>query len=352
MFSACAAAVPGCWWAGLALALAGRAAVFVAVAARPDLRLDRLPAPLRRIRDGPIFVAIPLGLLTTAAFDALSRTRGLGPLAAAASAGAAAGPGPRHGATGRGAGAGDGVRGRGGGGAAGGSSAFPVGRHVGFWAIPVVVLALNAFWWLPAIWLVSTKGGWDLAFDHPEPVLGRLWQIVASERPTDRDGALGCGSGGRGRACAAPAGARPLASGHSWRPGFSGATWRGPSGRSTPSSQAGKRTPFTRGGARGGIAARRGRRSAPGRAGPGGSTDGMALGMVLVGLRLFGPALAESLEVRLRGPPAVPLEPPHSPIPLDRRSRTGARQARRAAPVRGRGEVAARLPRHLPRRPL
>ena len=38
---------------------------------------------------------------------------------------------------------------------------------VGVWLIPVVVLVVNAFWWLPGLWLWSTKGPSDFAFYHP-----------------------------------------------------------------------------------------------------------------------------------------------------------------------------------------
>jgi hypothetical protein len=62
---------------------------------------------------------------------------------------------------------------------------FPTSRHVGFWAIPVLVLAVNAFWWLPAIRLASTKGPSDQAFAHPEPVLGRLWAILNETNPIE-----------------------------------------------------------------------------------------------------------------------------------------------------------------------
>ena len=51
-------------------------------------------------------------------------------------------------------------------------------RHLGVWLIPACVLALNAFWWVPGIWLSSTKGPSDFAFHHPEGVLGRLAQII------------------------------------------------------------------------------------------------------------------------------------------------------------------------------
>ena len=51
-------------------------------------------------------------------------------------------------------------------------------RHLGVWLIPVVVLAVNAFWWLPGVWLSSTKGPSDFAFNHPEGVFVRLAQII------------------------------------------------------------------------------------------------------------------------------------------------------------------------------
>jgi hypothetical protein len=57
-------------------------------------------------------------------------------------------------------------------------------RHLGVWLIPVFVLATNAFWWLPGVWLSTTKGPSDFAFNHPEGVLSRLTQIIGgSEAP-------------------------------------------------------------------------------------------------------------------------------------------------------------------------
>jgi hypothetical protein len=52
--------------------------------------------------------------------------------------------------------------------------------HIAVWMIPVVVLAANAFWWLPGIWLASTKGESGFTFNHPEGVLTRLVEIVNS----------------------------------------------------------------------------------------------------------------------------------------------------------------------------
>ena len=59
---------------------------------------------------------------------------------------------------------------------------LPVLRHAGVWLLPVVVLAANAFWWLPGVWLASTKGPSDFAFNHSsEGVLPRLLQIMLTE---------------------------------------------------------------------------------------------------------------------------------------------------------------------------
>jgi len=58
----------------------------------------------------------------------------------------------------------------------------PLG-HIAVWVIPLVVLAVNSFWWLPGIWLAATKGKSDFAFVHPEGVANRLVQIAASEPP-------------------------------------------------------------------------------------------------------------------------------------------------------------------------
>jgi hypothetical protein len=59
---------------------------------------------------------------------------------------------------------------------------FPLGRHLGVWLIPVVVLAANVFWWLPGLWLAGTKGPSDFAFAHSSEHLGRrLLQIFTTE---------------------------------------------------------------------------------------------------------------------------------------------------------------------------
>ena len=112
-------------------------------------------------------------------------------------------------------------------------------RHLGVWLIPIVVLAANAFWWLPGIWLASTKGASDFAFSHSrESVVARLVQIVTTEAPVQslilalgparpaRPRSRRSGSGlGAGRVSASRA--------------SSGATWPAARSRSTSSSPAG-----------------------------------------------------------------------------------------------------------------
>ena len=55
--------------------------------------------------------------------------------------------------------------------------------HIAVWAIPLLALALNGFWWLPGIWLRGTKGASDFVLNHPEGVLQRLKQIPSTESP-------------------------------------------------------------------------------------------------------------------------------------------------------------------------
>jgi len=60
---------------------------------------------------------------------------------------------------------------------------FPIFRHLGVWLIPILVLAANAFWWLPGLWLYETKGQSDFAFAHPEGWRQRLVQLFFTEPP-------------------------------------------------------------------------------------------------------------------------------------------------------------------------
>jgi hypothetical protein len=58
---------------------------------------------------------------------------------------------------------------------------YPISRHVGVALLPLAVLALNAFWWLPGIYLASTKGDSSFTFVHTEPIDGRLLGILVKE---------------------------------------------------------------------------------------------------------------------------------------------------------------------------
>jgi hypothetical protein len=61
---------------------------------------------------------------------------------------------------------------------------LPASRHLGFWAIAPVVLAANAFWWVPGLRLASTKGGSDFAFSHSaESVWWRVGDIFWDDAP-------------------------------------------------------------------------------------------------------------------------------------------------------------------------
>ncbi|MDG3005367.1 hypothetical protein [Paludisphaera mucosa] len=66
-----------------------------------------------------------------------------------------------------------------------GGHGLPISRHLGVWTVPIVVLALNAFWWAPALWLGSTKGESGFAFFHPEGSLARITQLFTSEAPAE-----------------------------------------------------------------------------------------------------------------------------------------------------------------------
>jgi hypothetical protein len=56
--------------------------------------------------------------------------------------------------------------------------------HAAVWLVPVMVLAVNAFWWMPGLYLASTKGDSSFAFSHSgESLIGRLSQIIWTEAP-------------------------------------------------------------------------------------------------------------------------------------------------------------------------
>jgi hypothetical protein len=64
------------------------------------------------------------------------------------------------------------------------SAAWTRRGHLAVSLMPAVVLALNAFWWLPGVFLASTKGDSSFAFSHSgENLAERLAQIFWSEPP-------------------------------------------------------------------------------------------------------------------------------------------------------------------------
>jgi hypothetical protein len=176
---------------------------------------------------------------------------------------------------------------------------FPISRHVGLVAIVPIVLLINAFWILPGYWLSSTAGKSDFVFAHPESVLKRLGEIVWTEAPIETI-ALGLGLVGlaalarRQPEAAAGIGGLILAGfGWGYLAGFS--RWLDPlqPGRHTY-------TCYSAACLAGGIGLdevlTRLRSTRLGR------LDRSALiGLVLVGVRLFGPALVASHQMRFGG---------------------------------------------------
>lgn len=184
------------------------------------------------------------------------------------------------------------------------SGSFPRSRHLGVWLIPLVVLVANAFWWVPGLWLASTKGASDFAFAHPEGVLTRLGQIVTVEAPIE---SLLWGAGLVGLALLARC-ERVLGAGLI---GFIGAAffWGYLAGglRSLDFLQPGRHTYAVYTGltlaSALGIAEILNRlaRAEAGENRP--RLDRWAvIGLILIGLRLFGPAMQASVLSRVAGP--------------------------------------------------
>jgi hypothetical protein len=178
---------------------------------------------------------------------------------------------------------------------------LPASRHLGFWGIPVVVLAVNAFWWVPVLRLWSTQAGTDPSFTHPEPVLGRLWQIVASPSVPAIEVVLwglapaGVAVFGRRRRDAAVALAGFLAAGLFW--GYLAGFYR-----ALDPFQPGRQTYalYTAAALAAGIAVD----EAAARLRATGAVRldrWLAAAAILLALRLFGPDLAASLTLRLQG---------------------------------------------------
>ena len=173
--------------------------------------------------------------------------------------------------------------------------------HIGVWLVPVVVLAINAFWWLPGVFLASTKGDSGFAFSHSgENLVERLAKIVWSEAPIESI-LLGAGLPGLWLLCRRAPDTGPALM------GFCGAGlgWgylAGASG-SLDFLQPGRHTFALYSGLS--IAAASALEEALRRL-RGGTSAGPRLdrwaiaAMLLVGLRILGPSLVDSVRVHLR----------------------------------------------------
>jgi hypothetical protein len=176
---------------------------------------------------------------------------------------------------------------------------LPATRHLGVWAIPALVLAVNAFWWLPGIWLASTKGPSGFAFAHPEGVLVRLRQVVWSEAPIQSVlvalGALGLVALARADRVGAAGLIGFVAAGFGWGYLAGGL-------RSLDFLQPGRHTYAFYSGLS--LASAVGLSGVLDRLkeGAGGRLDRWAAaGLVVVGMRLFGPAVVETVQSRMGG---------------------------------------------------
>jgi hypothetical protein len=173
------------------------------------------------------------------------------------------------------------------------------GRHAGVWLLVVVALAVNAFWWWPGIWLASTKGPSDIAFFHPEPVWDRLRQIVESAPSIEAMlwalAPIGLVALARRDPVSAAGLVGFLGAGFAWGylAGFS---------RSLDALQPGRHTYALYAAAA--LAAGIGAAEIVNRVGRRGRFAGWwaPVAFLLVGLRLFGPALEGSIRARLQGP--------------------------------------------------
>lgn len=177
---------------------------------------------------------------------------------------------------------------------------WPWSRHLGIVVIPLLVLTANAFWWLPGLWLASTKGPSGFAFAHPEGVGLRLEKVLTAEAPIQSvliaAGTLGLASlARRDRIQAAGLGGF-IAAGFFWgylAGGFRALDFLQP-GRHTFAFYSGLA-----------LASGIGLTEVLARLGeaPGIRLDRWALaGLLLVGTRFFGPILVGSVGARLRGP--------------------------------------------------
>ncbi|RUL88434.1 hypothetical protein TsocGM_06880 [Tautonia sociabilis] len=179
-------------------------------------------------------------------------------------------------------------------------------RHLGLWLMPPIVLAANAFWWLPAVSLRETRDPRGLGFYHTEPVWQRLGQILGLVEPVQgpiqavllAGAAVGLAAmGGKRRSSAVALGV------------FVGAAffWGYLAGafRQFDPMEPGRNTfaLYTGAAVAAGIgwsSVRARLRSSPGRL-----DRWAAVGLMLVGIRLFAPAMLGGISARV-GRDAVP----------------------------------------------
>ncbi len=186
---------------------------------------------------------------------------------------------------------------------------FPLSRHLGFWAIGPVVLAANAFWWVPGLLLAATKAGSENAFAHPEPVGRRLWEILWKSREIQTVllalGLIGLALRARRDAVATAGLAGFLAAGFFW--GYLAGAFRG-----LDPLQPGRHTYalFTAASVAAGIAL--GDVLGRLRSDQGPRLDRwLAVALVVIGFRVFGPILEVMHRIRAGGPePALSSRPP------------------------------------------
>ncbi len=176
------------------------------------------------------------------------------------------------------------------------------GFQLAVWMIPVIVLAVNAFWWLPGIWLASTKGASDFAFAHPEGVARRFLQIVVSESPIEAV-LIAAGMTGAVRLMAARSRPKAGPSSDSAARACSGDTWRGLRARSISCSQGGTPMRFIAGWRLPRV--RDSTNSSGELASVARGVDHLdrwlMVGMALLGIRTLGFSLVHSVTIRLAG---------------------------------------------------
>ena len=180
-----------------------------------------------------------------------------------------------------------------------GGRTMPTSRHLGVWAILPATLAANAFWLVPGLRLMSTRGPSDVAFMHPESLLGRIGEIVWSASPIQAV-LLGLAPAGlvvlaRRDAVAAAGLGGILAAGFGW--GYLAGAFR-----ALDTLQPGRHTyAFFSAAA---IAAGIGLGAILGRlraAGPPRLDLWAAAGLILIAVRMFGPPALVSIHWRLTG---------------------------------------------------